>query len=68
MHNGPYVAIKLVHLGRADHSGCCASNATVIGLPRSWVREFALDILFNAVAPGPVDTPMPSPENMSLEG
>ena len=57
-HNGPYVAIKLAHLGRADHSAYCALKAAVIGLTRSWMREFAPDILTSAVAPGPVDTPV----------
>ena len=39
----------------------------IIGLTRSWARELAPDILVNAVAPGPVDTPMLSRENMSPE-
>ena len=59
------IASELAHLGRADYSAYCASKAAVIGLTRSWAREFAPDILVNAVAPGPVDTPMLSRENMS---
>ena len=61
------IASELAHLGRADYSAYCASKAAVIGLTRSWARELAPDILVNAVAPGPVDTPMLSRENMSPE-
>ena len=59
------IASELAHLGRADYSAYCASQAAVIGLTRSWAREYAPDILVNAVAPGPVDTPMLSREHMS---
>ena len=59
------IASELAHLGRADYSVYCASKAAVIGLTRSWARELAPDILVNAVAPGPVDTPMLSREIMS---
>ena len=61
------IASELAHLGRADYSAYCASKAAVIGLTRSWARELAPDILVNAVAPGPVDTPMLSREYMSPE-
>ena len=59
------IASELAHLGRARYSAYCASKAAVIGLTRSWARELAPDILVNAVAPGPVDTPMLSREHMS---
>ena len=59
------VASELACLGRADYSAYCASKAAVLGLTRSWARELAPDILVNAVAPGPVDTPMLSRETMS---
>ena len=59
------IASELAHLGRAHYSAYCASKAAVIGLTRSWARELAPDILVNAVAPGPVDTPMLSREHMS---
>ena len=59
------IASELAHLGRADYSAYCASKAAVIGLTRSWARELAPDILVNAVAPGPVDTPMLNRETMS---
>ncbi|MFK7942243.1 MAG: SDR family NAD(P)-dependent oxidoreductase [Paracoccaceae bacterium] len=51
-------ASELAHQGRAGASAYCASKAGVIGLCRALARECAPDILVNAVAPGPVDTPM----------
>lgn len=61
------VASELAYLGRADFSAYCATKAGVIGLTRSWAREFAPDVLVNAIAPGPVDTPMLGLDNMSPE-
>ena len=61
------IASELAHLGRAGFAGYCASKAGVIGLTRALAREAAPGILVNAVAPGPTDTPMLSPENMSPE-
>ncbi|MEM8657180.1 MAG: SDR family oxidoreductase, partial [Pseudomonadota bacterium] len=61
------LASELAHLGRARFAGYCASKAGVIGLTRALAHEFAPDILVNAVAPGPTDTPMLSAENMSPE-
>jgi 3-oxoacyl-[acyl-carrier protein] reductase len=61
------IASELAHLGRAGFAGYCASKAGVIGLTRALAHEFAPDILVNAVAPGPTDTPMLSAENMSAE-
>jgi 3-oxoacyl-[acyl-carrier protein] reductase len=59
------IASELGYLGRADFSAYCASKSGVLGLTRSWAREYAPDILVNAVAPGPVDTPLLGFENMS---
>ena len=36
-------------------------------MTRAWAREFAPDILVNAIAPGPTDTPMLGPESTSPE-
>lgn len=61
------IASELAHLGRAHASAYAASKAGVIGLTRSLAREFGPEILVNAVAPGPTDTPMLSAEVMSPE-
>ncbi|MCB8838304.1 SDR family NAD(P)-dependent oxidoreductase [Aurantimonas sp. VKM B-3413] len=52
------VASELAYLGRPNASGYCATKAGILSLTRSWARELAPDILVNAVAPGPVDTPL----------
>lgn len=52
------IASELGLLGRENCSVYCASKGAVISMTRSWAREYAPDILVNAVAPGPVDTPL----------
>ncbi len=52
------VASELAYLGRAGASVYCATKAAILGLTRSWARELAPRILVNAVAPGPIDTPL----------
>ena len=59
------ISSELAYLGREDFSAYCASKAGVVGLTRALARELAPDITINSVAPGPVDTPMLSLENMS---
>jgi 3-oxoacyl-[acyl-carrier protein] reductase len=61
------IASELAYLGRAEFSAYCATKAAILGLTRSWAREFAPEILVNSVAPGPVDTPMLSIDSMSPE-
>jgi 3-oxoacyl-[acyl-carrier protein] reductase len=51
-------ASELAYLGRANASVYVATKAAILGLTRSWARELAPDILVNAVAPGPTDTPL----------
>jgi 3-oxoacyl-[acyl-carrier protein] reductase len=52
------IASELAYLGRQNASGYCATKGAMISLTRSWARELAPDILVNAVAPGPIDTPL----------
>ncbi|MEL6964474.1 MAG: SDR family oxidoreductase [Pseudomonadota bacterium] len=59
------ISSELAYLGREHFSLYCASKAGVLGLTRSWAREFAPHILVNAVAPGPTDTAMLDIESMS---
>ncbi|MES0884396.1 SDR family NAD(P)-dependent oxidoreductase [Roseibium sp. SCP14] len=59
------VASELAYLGRAEQSPYCASKAGILALTRSWAREFAPNILINAIAPGPVETQMCNPNAMS---
>ncbi len=61
------IASELGQLGRARYAPYCAAKAGVIGLTRALAREFAPAIRVNAIAPGPVDTPMLSLEHMSAE-
>ena len=52
------IASELAFLGRAGASGYCATKGAIVSLTRSWARELGPDILVNAVAPGPIDTPL----------
>lgn len=55
---------ELAQLGREHHAAYCASKAGVSAMVRCWAKEFGPDILVNAVAPGPTDTPLLDFDNM----
>jgi 3-oxoacyl-[acyl-carrier protein] reductase len=59
------IASELAYLGRKSSSIYCASKGAILSMTRSWAREFAPDILVNALAPGPTDTPMLGPSSTS---
>ena len=68
-HGGRVIVVSsdLGYLGRESFSPYVASKHGVMGLVRSWAREFAPDILVNAICPGPVDTDMLSAGKMTAE-
>lgn len=59
------IASELGYLGRAGASGYCATKGAILSLTRSWARELGPDIRVNAVAPGPIDTPLLNYAGMS---
>jgi 3-oxoacyl-[acyl-carrier protein] reductase len=61
------VASELAYLGRGGASAYAATKGAILSLTRSWARELAPKILVNAVAPGPVDTPLLGYGAMSTE-
>ena len=66
------LASELAYLGRAGASAYAATKGAVLSMTRSWARELAPRIRVNAVAPGPVDTPLlgfgrMSPDEQAVE-
>lgn len=59
------VASDMAHYGRETFSPYVASKHGVLGLVRSWAKEFAPRILVNALCPGPIDTEMLGAAHMS---
>jgi 3-oxoacyl-[acyl-carrier protein] reductase len=52
------LASELAYLGRAGSAVYAATKGAILSLTRSLAREYGPDILVNAVAPGPIDTPL----------
>lgn len=61
------IASDMAYYGRETFSPYVASKHGVLGLVRSWAREFAPRILVNAICPGPIDTEMLGAAHMSAE-
>jgi 3-oxoacyl-[acyl-carrier protein] reductase len=61
------IASDMSYYGREQFSPYVASKHGVLGLVRSWSKEFAPAILVNAICPGPIDTAMLDAEHMSAE-
>lgn len=61
------IASDMAYYGRETFSPYVASKHAVLGLVRSWAKEFAPRILVNAICPGPIDTEMLGADNMSAE-
>ena len=59
------IASDMAYYGRETFSPYVASKHGVLGLVRSWAKEFAPRILVNAICPGPIDTEMLGAANMS---
>jgi 3-oxoacyl-[acyl-carrier protein] reductase len=52
------VASELAYLGRGGYAAYCATKGAILSFTRAMARELAPSILVNAVAPGPIDTPL----------
>ncbi len=61
------IASDMAYYGRETFSPYVASKHGVLGLVRSWAKEFAPQILVNAICPGPIDTEMLGAGSLSPE-
>jgi len=61
------IASDMSYYGREGFSAYVASKHGVLGLVRSWAKEFAPHININAICPGPIDTDMLSVKTIGAE-
>lgn len=61
------IASELAYAGRPNAAAYAATKGAILSWTRSLARELGPDILVNAVAPGPIDTPLLGYASMTRE-